>query len=143
MNCCRLTNFLPNPLIASYWILLAVPWDCAPNCKCSDIRTEKDLLSFAKYQRRFIAQAVQLLKPEGRLVYSTCTLHARENEGMVQYILDNHADMHLLPIAIPLGSSVLPGHGISLEDCAKIKRFDPTVAQDTMGFFIASFAKRK
>ena len=104
-------------------------------------KTEKDLMSFVKYQERFAGQAVRLTKPGGLLVYSTCTMHARENEGMVQYILDNYPDMELVPIVIPLGSPGLPGHGISSEDCPKVRRFDPTVS-DTMSFFVAAFTKR-
>lgn len=104
-------------------------------------KTEKDLLAFANYQTRFIRQAVELLKPGGTLVYSTCTIQARENEGMVGEIL-SYSKMELVPITIPLGSPGLPGQGISPEDCTKVRRFDPTVT-NSMGFFIAAFTKLK
>lgn len=106
-----------------------------------DQKTDKDLLAFANYQERLVGQAVRLIRSDGLLVYSTCTMHARENEGMVQYILDKHPEMKLVPITIPLGSMGLPGQGLSWEDCAKVRRFDPTLS-DTIGFFIAAFTKR-
>ena len=106
-------------------------------------KSQKDLLSYANYQTRLVEQAVQLLKPGGRLVYSTCTLHARENEGMVRHILDTYGTvMDLVSISIPIGGPGLTGHGLSSPDCAKVRRFDPTET-DTMGFFIAAFTKRK
>lgn len=105
-------------------------------------KTDKDLLAFANYQTRFVGPAVTLLKPGGSLVYSTCTFHAPENEGMVRYILDHHP-VDLVPIGVPLGSPGLSGQGLSSEDCAKVRRFDPTVVEDTIGFFIACFVKRR
>lgn len=102
--------------------------------------TKEQFLSFSNYQTRFLKPAVDLLKPGGTLVYSTCTLFARENEGMVQHILETYPTMRLQTITLPLGSPGLPGQGLSAADCAKVRRFDPTVT-DSTGFFIAVFCK--
>jgi len=42
-----------------------------------------DFERFAKLQRSILQNALDLLKPEGRLVYSTCSLEPEENEGVI------------------------------------------------------------
>jgi 16S rRNA (cytosine967-C5)-methyltransferase len=44
---------------------------------------ESDLARFAGLQRGILQQALPLLKPGGRLVYSTCSLEQEENEDIV------------------------------------------------------------
>jgi hypothetical protein len=104
----------------------------------------EDLQSAAQYQRKFVDNAVQLLKPGGVLLYSTCTINPVENEGMVRYILDKHHDefgMELVDVGVDLGSPGLLGQGLLSEmEHRLVRRFDPT--KDTMGFFIAKFKKR-
>ncbi|MCM1171105.1 MAG: RsmF rRNA methyltransferase first C-terminal domain-containing protein [Clostridium sp.] len=43
--------------------------------------------SFAKLQREIVGYAVDMLKPSGKLVYSTCTFSPMENEQSVEYML--------------------------------------------------------
>ena len=43
---------------------------------------EEDLADFAAQQRTMLANALACLKPEGRLVYSTCSLEHEENEAI-------------------------------------------------------------
>lgn len=43
--------------------------------------------SFAKLQREIVSYAVDMLKPGGKLVYSTCTFSPMENEQSVEYML--------------------------------------------------------
>ncbi|VDP14681.1 unnamed protein product [Soboliphyme baturini] len=46
-------------------------------------------------QRKLLKSAYRLLKKEGTLVYSTCTLREEENEHMVSWALENFADLKL------------------------------------------------
>ena len=100
-------------------------------------------LSIAKtaaYQRLFLWVAVQLLKPGGVLVYSTCTLTAEENEAQVAHALDTHPCLELVPAEPRLGSCGRIGLGLSAELCALVQRFEPAAGGE--GFFIAKFRKR-
>lgn len=42
--------------------------------------------------------AAKMLRPGGRLVYSTCTFAPQENEGSISRFLERHPDFMLLPI---------------------------------------------
>jgi 16S rRNA (cytosine1407-C5)-methyltransferase len=47
--------------------------------------TEEKTKPLIALQRRLLARAFELLAPGGRLVYSTCTTHVRENEEQVEW----------------------------------------------------------
>lgn len=53
---------------------------------------------YAGIQRQILEEAWKLLKPGGMIVYSTCTFSPLEDEGMVQWFLDRHSDMHICPV---------------------------------------------
>jgi 16S rRNA (cytosine967-C5)-methyltransferase len=48
--------------------------------------TPSDIEELHAKQKRILANALGCLKPEGRLVYSTCSLERRENEEVVQSV---------------------------------------------------------
>ena len=109
----------------------------------------KELQKHAEYQRKFVNQAVRLLKVGGYMTYSTCTINADENEGTVSHILKEYPSMELLPIDLPLpwreknlGLPGLDGFGLSDKERDCVCRFDPSSTGDTMGFFVALFQKR-
>ena len=52
-------------------------------------------------QARILRHAALMLRPGGRLVYSTCTFNATENEGVIEAFLQEHPDFHLVPFALP------------------------------------------
>ncbi|MGI6070508.1 MAG: RsmB/NOP family class I SAM-dependent RNA methyltransferase [Blautia sp.] len=52
----------------------------------------------AAIQRALITQAVEMLRPGGLLLYSTCTFSPEENEGTIAYLLQQCPQMELLPI---------------------------------------------
>jgi 16S rRNA C967 or C1407 C5-methylase (RsmB/RsmF family)/predicted ribosome-associated RNA-binding protein Tma20 len=108
---------------------------------CIEIKSLKDLNKHADYQRKFVRSAVSLLKNGGTLVYSTCTINSSENEKMVRHILDNYESMKLVPIDVDIGLPGLPGCDLNDDERHKVRRFDPSDAADTMGFFVAKFQK--
>lgn len=51
-----------------------------------------------KAQREITRQAVKMLRPGGLMLYSTCTFAPEENEGTINWILENFPEMELLEI---------------------------------------------
>ena len=58
--------------------------------------SEEHVLSCAARQEQILYSAALLLKPGGRLVYSTCTFSREENEGAIERFLSAHPDFSLL-----------------------------------------------
>ena len=53
---------------------------------------------YAGIQREILEEAWHLLKPGGMMVDSTCTFSPLEDEGMIQWFLDRHSDMHICQV---------------------------------------------
>lgn len=53
---------------------------------------------FHKIQVSILDAAVKLLKPDGYMLYSTCTFSPLENEGSIQYLLDNYPEFEVVKI---------------------------------------------
>ncbi|MBS6461751.1 MAG: hypothetical protein KH349_07390, partial [Clostridium sp.] len=49
----------------------------------------------AKRQSEILDRAAEMLRPGGRMVYSTCTMNRTENEDTVDAFLSRHADFSL------------------------------------------------
>ena len=54
-----------------------------------------DIAELAKLQRQIIESALPCLKPGGRLVYSTCSIEADENENLITALLADHPELEL------------------------------------------------
>ena len=63
-----------------------------PEIRYKDLDSIKDLPAL---QLSILQTAATYLKPGGRLVYSTCTLHKKENEKVVSAFLDRHSAFSL------------------------------------------------
>jgi len=55
--------------------------------KVEDVKSYRDSANMSEYQKQFVREAYRILKPGGRLVYSTCTLTDLESEAIVEYAL--------------------------------------------------------
>jgi len=62
---------------------------------------------YAGMQRDLLKQAAAMLRPGGRMVYSTCTFSPEENEEMIAEFLRTHAHFQVVPVAAEHG--IQPG----------------------------------
>ena len=61
-------------------------------------KSDADIFKLAQLQRRLLDHAVTLLKPDGRLVYCTCSLEAEEGEAQIEGVLQRYPQLKRDPI---------------------------------------------
>jgi NOL1/NOP2/sun family putative RNA methylase len=126
-------------------ILLDAP--CSGNFandeKWFEERKVENLKLISKTQKQLLEAAINVLKPNGILVYSTCSLEPEENELNIDWLLKNHNDIILETISISIGDKGLTnvfGQELSPE-IAKCKRLW-SHKTGTQAFFIAKIRKK-
>ena len=60
---------------------------------------EQDILELAAKQKEILREYSELVKPGGRLVYTTCTISREENEEVVSAFLEERKEFCLIPAA--------------------------------------------
>jgi len=95
------------------------------------LRRPEDVAALAATQRRILEQCLRLLKPGGRLLYSTCSVLAAENERIVEAILAAGPRIRSLP---PPEAVQLPP---DLIECSTGMQLLPGNAAQTDGFYYA------
>ncbi|HBB86932.1 MAG TPA: 16S rRNA (cytosine(967)-C(5))-methyltransferase RsmB [Blastocatellia bacterium] len=88
-----------------------------------------DIDDLASRQKRLLLNVAPMVKPGGRLVYSTCSVEPEENESVVQTFLENNINFSLL--ALPSRDT---------QRSAGTLRTWPQ-HHDTDGFFVASLQR--
>ncbi len=58
-------------------------------------KTEALIAQYAALQREILDHLCTLLRPEGVLLYSTCSTEAEENEEVIQVFLENHPEFYV------------------------------------------------
>lgn len=72
---------------------------------------EKHILHCAERQRRILQNVIHSLKPNGVLIYSTCTFSLEENEKVIEWFLENYSEQfELLKINFPQEWNISNGH---------------------------------
>ncbi|MEK5039597.1 16S rRNA (cytosine(967)-C(5))-methyltransferase RsmB [Sporosarcina sp. FSL K6-3457] len=97
-------------------------------------KTEADFNGLVQIQSDLLDTARKLIKPDGIIVYSTCTVEYMENRGMVERFLARHSDMEKIPLA-------------QLNEIDKLAIEDNTLQVlpqhfGSDGFFVAAFRKK-
>jgi 16S rRNA (cytosine967-C5)-methyltransferase len=101
---------------------------------------EKELARVNVVQHSVLRAAARLVKPGGRLVYSTCSLLAEENQAVVECFLADQPHFTTVPVVEVLGPQ-----GIEIPG---LERFAPHFVmlphlQGTDGFFAAVLQRRR
>lgn len=98
-------------------------------------KREEDLQALQSIQLTILDNAVKLLKPGGKLVYSTCTVDKEENEGTVTKFLAEHLEMEAIALEnLPLQLAEKQRDGM-------LQVFPQDIGSD--GFFVAAFRKKE
>lgn len=96
-------------------------------------------LSCAARQKHILDSAVEMLAPQGRLVYSTCTFAPAEDECIAEYLI---REKHLIPLAIDVNADPEAGRSEWTEhntDVAASRRIFPHKEKGE-GHYLALFA---
>jgi len=113
--------------------------------------SEQKIFQAAKLQKKLIISAFKMLKPEGEMIYSTCTSAPEENELVVQYLLDEFPDeVEILDIDvknIPHKQGILhwDNRDIDSEIYEKCIRLYPHLRSefwDSESFFVVKIRKK-
>lgn len=102
--------------------------------KLFDFTSIKEILNLSNYQKQFIKSASKILKPNGVLVYSVCTMTIEECEEVAKFAEDECS------LKIESQNFFLGSHGINIFlNAEKLQRFHPHL--HGVGYFIAKFRK--
>ena len=98
--------------------------------------SKKDILDLAAYQKQFLKSASRIIKDDGAIVYSVCTVTKEECEDVCRYAVDE------LGLEIEEQKLKLGRDGIrdSVDNASYLQRFDPH--KHGIGYFIARFKRR-
>jgi NOL1/NOP2/sun family putative RNA methylase len=106
----------------------------------------KTVKSLPRTQKQLVSSAIEILKPEGEIIYSTCTHAPEENEEIIDFILKEFKDkIKIEKINLP----IKPREGIkkwedkeyseNIKYCCRIYPQD----NNTEGFFITKLRRIK
>ncbi len=96
----------------------------------------EDITAITGLQLKILQNAAQYVKPGGSLVYSTCTIDPRENEGVVNRFLQENSGFQLEDLGKQY-KELIPG-----EPQGKMVQLYPNV-HGTDGFFMAKLHRTK
>lgn len=110
--------------------------------------TGREIKQLAGRQARLLASALEAVKTGGQVVYSTCTLTAEENEGVLQSMLEKYGH-ETISIEDISGKLTAPANSLAVSADADYASEIRRAARlwphrfGTAGFFAALLTKRK
>ena len=104
--------------------------------------SEEHVRMCSERQLSILENAVPVLKPGGRLVYSTCTYSLEENEMVVAALMEKHPELQLIPVKDELISHTKDGIDFdgSYPEMKLARRFYPHISEGE-GQFVAVMKK--
>lgn len=69
------------------------------------LRRASDIENFTQQQWQLLTKLWPLLKPQGILLYTTCSVLPDENEKLIQKFMANTPDAATLPMTLPIGQT--------------------------------------
>ena len=137
IHCVALDGLQDLPLPEGYFDRVLVDAPCSGTGtlrRNPEIRwriSPADIEDLARRQKRLLANAALLVRPGGRLVYSTCSVEPDENEKVAQAFLENNETFRPVDLSIDAG----------LQTSIGAVRTWPH-RQGTDGFFVGAFERK-
>lgn len=100
-----------------------------------------DLETCSNRQKKMIISGFDVLKPNGLLIYCTCSFAPEENEMIIQHLLNNHKDAKIEPLNYGMDGLTSFSKYQFDKKMVHTKRFYPHI-HSTNGFFIAKIRKK-
>ncbi|MFW9851358.1 MAG: NOL1/NOP2/sun family putative RNA methylase [Candidatus Thorarchaeota archaeon] len=105
-------------------------------------KTLDDIMNYHDYQTSLLSSSLEVLKPNGELVYCTCSLEPEENEYVISRVLENY-DLELVEIDIEGDNGLEKFQQYEFhKDVLKTRRLYPHKTSGE-GFFIAKMVKNR
>lgn len=105
-------------------------------------KTLDDIMNYHEYQVSLLSRSLEVLKPNGELVYCTCSLEPEENEYVISKVLDEY-DIELVEINIDGDGGLEKFLQYEFhKDIVKTKRLYPHKTSGE-GFFVAKMVKNR
>ncbi len=105
--------------------------------------SQRRIYKFAKLQKELIVSAFESLKPNGVMIYATCTFAPEENEAVVNFLLQRYSNAKVIEVEHNLEniqSGLTSWRGEEFDkSCSKTLRFLPEGAFS--GFYMAKIVK--
>ena len=101
------------------------------------------IYKFAKLQKELILSAFESLKPNGEMIYATCTFAPEENEAVVNFLLSKYPNAKILPIEHSFSNFIPALTSFGDEEYSKEVEKSIRVLPDGAfsGFFMAKIKK--
>jgi NOL1/NOP2/sun family putative RNA methylase len=126
-------------------ILLDAPCSCegviGKDLSRKKSRRLKDIYICSAKQKTLIDSAITLLKPNGILVYCTCSFAPEENEMVIDNIVRNNDDIEIEPGRFGIDGLAKFNENSFVKQMNNTKRLYPHIHR-TNGFFIAKIRKK-
>ena len=109
------------------------------------LKTTHDIIFLSEIQKKLLKAAIESLKNDGTLLYTTCSLEPEENEFVIQWALDNfdikleNIDTNINGTPLEKGFTEILGRKLS-DEILLCKRSLPHI-HNTNGLFMAKITK--
>lgn len=97
--------------------------------------TKSLLEKIIKTQEKLLNKAIKLLKKDGELIYSTCSILKKENDEMIQKVLSQNSNIHLEKI------DIIEKENINIVKGINDKTITILPDENFEGFYIAKLVK--
>lgn len=127
-------------------VLLDTPCSGEGRFTINNVRSYRDwslkrVNELTKMQKKLFRSAYNALKPNGTMVYSTCTINKEENEYILDWALDN-LDLKMVDIDIKV-KDALPGFNTNdINNKVVNKGIRILPSKEMEGFFVAKLVKK-